>query len=155
MPFAKMRAFAALLLSAGMLWPMAASAETIFGALVKAYQLNSTLNAERAGVRVTDEDVAIAKSGYRPTISGVAQGDYESNSTTRIATGFFEGIHFSMRFAGALVRSLTKHHAVVRYDAGADDRVWRRPPKATARVLDRPPHPPFVVYHFSWNNAST
>lgn len=84
-----MRTFAALLLCAGILCPPAASAETIFGALVKAYQLNSTLNSERAGVRVTDEEVAIAKSGYRPTIEGLARGDYVSNSTTRIATGSF------------------------------------------------------------------
>ncbi|MCB1452171.1 MAG: TolC family protein, partial [Rhizobiaceae bacterium] len=49
-----------------------ASAETITGALSKAYQNNSSLNATRAGVRVTDENVAIAKSGYRPTITGTA-----------------------------------------------------------------------------------
>lgn len=47
-----------------------ASAETIMGALAKAYRNNSSLNSERAGTRVTDENVAIAKSGYRPTISG-------------------------------------------------------------------------------------
>ena len=40
------------------------------GALAKAYRNNSSLNSERAGTRVTDENVAIAKSGYRPTISG-------------------------------------------------------------------------------------
>jgi outer membrane protein len=47
-----------------------ASAETIMGALAKAYRNNSSLNSARAGTRVTDENVAIAKSGYRPTISG-------------------------------------------------------------------------------------
>jgi len=57
-----------------------ASAETIQGALSKAYQNNSKLNSARAGVRVTDEGVAIAKSGYRPTIAGSASIDY---STTR------------------------------------------------------------------------
>ena len=39
------------------------------GALAKAYRNNSSLNSERAGTRVTDENVAIAKSGYRPTIA--------------------------------------------------------------------------------------
>ncbi len=39
------------------------------GALGKAYRNNSSLNSERAGTRVTDEGVAIAKSGYRPTVS--------------------------------------------------------------------------------------
>jgi outer membrane protein len=54
---------AALLLSVSSLGIKTAAAETIFGALTKAYQYNSTLNASRAGVRVTDEGVAIAKSG--------------------------------------------------------------------------------------------
>ena len=66
------RFLAAALVSATMLSPLTASAETILGALAKAYQNNSTLNSARAGVRVTDEDVAIAKSGYRPTIGATA-----------------------------------------------------------------------------------
>lgn len=49
-----------------------AMAETIFGAMAKAYNNNSTLNANRAGVRVFDEGVAIAKSGYRPVVSATA-----------------------------------------------------------------------------------
>jgi hypothetical protein len=60
-----------------------------------------------------------------------------------------------MRFAGALVCALAKHHAFVRHDAGANDGVRRRAAEATPRVLERTPHPPFVVYHFSWNSAST
>jgi outer membrane protein len=73
-----------------------AIAETITGALAKAYQHNSELNAARAGVRVTDEGVAIAKSGYRPTIVGQASADYTStrmvspgNATTNLTTGSF------------------------------------------------------------------
>lgn len=72
--------FAAFLVSATALVPANAFAETISGALAKAYQLNSSLNSARAGVRVTDEGVAIAKSGYRPTVTGSASIDY---STTR------------------------------------------------------------------------
>lgn len=68
--------FAAVLVSATALSPLTASAETITGALSKAYQYNSTLNASRAGVRVTDEGVAIAKSGWRPTITGSADANY-------------------------------------------------------------------------------
>ena len=47
-----------------------AMAETLNGALAKAYQNNATLNAARAGVRVTNEGVPLAKSGYRPQIVG-------------------------------------------------------------------------------------
>lgn len=92
--------FAAVLASATALSPIAASAETIIGALSKAYQNNSTLNSARAGARVTDEGVAIAKSGYRPTVTGSASIDYSStrgpsaafggaNTSTRLTTGGF------------------------------------------------------------------
>ena len=73
--------FAVFLASATALAPASAFAETISGALAKAYQLNSELNSARAGVRVTDEGVAIAKSGYRPTINGSAAIDYNTTRT--------------------------------------------------------------------------
>lgn len=84
---------AALLASAFMVTSLPASAETILGALAKAYQNNSELNSARAGVRVTDEGVAIAKSGYRPTIVGAASVDYSNrwtqNTTFRGGTATF------------------------------------------------------------------
>lgn len=85
--------FIALLVSAAAFSPVSASAESILGALSKAYQNNSQLNSARAGVRVTDENVAIAKSGYRPTINGSASIDYtntsRNNASTRTTTGAF------------------------------------------------------------------
>ncbi len=67
-----------------------ASAETLQSALVKAYHNNSSLNSARAGVRVTDEYVAIAKSGYRPQVSGTLSGSYTSTVLgARITTGSF------------------------------------------------------------------
>lgn len=50
--------------------PVQAMSENLMGALAKTYQNNASLNSSRAGVRVTDEGVAIAKSGYRPTVEG-------------------------------------------------------------------------------------
>ena len=46
-----------------------ASADTIEAALVRAYQNNPQLNAQRASVRATDENVPQALSGYRPKLS--------------------------------------------------------------------------------------
>ncbi|WP_209605159.1 outer membrane channel protein TolC [Sinorhizobium kostiense] len=57
-----------------LLVPHAVSAETIFGAMAKAYANNPDLNAARAGLRATDEGVPIAKSGYRPQVSATATG---------------------------------------------------------------------------------
>jgi outer membrane protein len=45
-----------------------AGADTIEGALAKAYVNNPTLNAQRASLRATDELVPQALSGYRPTV---------------------------------------------------------------------------------------
>lgn len=67
----------------------AALAETIKGALAKAYENNSTLNSARAGVRIQDEGVAIAKSDYRPTIEGTGSATYSSRDGTQITTGSF------------------------------------------------------------------
>lgn len=78
--------------SAAFAAPATACAETIFGALSKAYQNNSTLNSTRAGVRVTDEGVAIARSRGLPTISGSAKIDYSNtrgDNSGRLTTGNF------------------------------------------------------------------
>ena len=79
----------------------------------------------------------------------------------RALARFVERVHFGVRLAGALVRALADHDAIVGHDAGADHRIGRRAPEPAARVLERPPHPAQVVarvgavYHFSWNSAST
>jgi outer membrane protein len=45
-----------------------ALADTMGAALVRAYQNNPQLNAQRAQVRSTDENVPQALSGYRPKV---------------------------------------------------------------------------------------
>jgi outer membrane protein len=57
------------------------SAQTIESALVQAYQTNPQLNAQRASVRVTDESVPIALSGYRPRISVTASAGTQWQDT--------------------------------------------------------------------------
>jgi outer membrane protein len=64
-------AAAAVLLMAYM-GPMPALADTIEAALVRAYQNNPQLNAQRASVRSTDENVPQALSGYRPSVAVTA-----------------------------------------------------------------------------------
>jgi outer membrane protein len=51
----------------------AARAETVGGALIKAYLNNPDINTQRAAVRVADENVPKANAGYLPTVS--AQGN--------------------------------------------------------------------------------
>lgn len=59
-------AAALLLLTSAMTVP--ASAETLQGALAKAYTSNPTLTGARAGQRATDENVPIQKAGGRPAL---------------------------------------------------------------------------------------
>jgi outer membrane protein len=59
----------------------AAFADTIEWALVQAYQNNPSLNAQRASLRATDENVPQALSGYRPKIAATATGGYNYTNT--------------------------------------------------------------------------
>jgi len=54
-----------------------ALADTIEAALVRAYQNNPQLNAQRATVRSTDENVPQALSGYRPKVALTASAGYQ------------------------------------------------------------------------------
>ena len=59
----------------------AAAADTLEWALVQAYQNNPSLNAQRAALRATDENVPQALSGYRPKISITSTDGFTYSST--------------------------------------------------------------------------
>ena len=60
-------------------------ADTIEAALVRAYQNNPQLNAQRASVRATDENVPRALSGYRPRVAITANvGEQYQRSLTTV-----------------------------------------------------------------------
>ena len=64
--------------------PTPVLADTMEAALVRAYQNNPQLNAQRASVRFTDENVPQALSGYRPRVAITGSAGYQytdSNST--------------------------------------------------------------------------
>jgi len=65
-----------------------AAADTLEWALVQAYQNNPSLNAQRAALRATDENVPQALSGYRPKLSLSANGGAEyQKSASQIPVG--------------------------------------------------------------------
>ncbi len=67
-------------------FPAGASAETVSGAMAKAYENNPDLNAARAGLRATDESVTIAKAGFRPHLSASASASATRTSTSLATT---------------------------------------------------------------------
>ncbi|CAM5216398.1 Outer membrane protein OS=Bosea thiooxidans OX=53254 GN=SAMN05660750_01403 PE=3 SV=1 [Bosea thiooxidans] len=82
-------------------WAGPGLAQTMDSALARAYSGNPTLNAQRAFVRATDENVPQAKSGYRPRITasadigasiidsavpaGASSSPFRSTTTNRLA----------------------------------------------------------------------
>ena len=67
--------------------PMPALADTIEAALVRAYQNNPQLNAQRAQVRFTDEAVPQALSGYRPKVNVTASAGYQYTDVNSTSGG--------------------------------------------------------------------
>jgi outer membrane protein len=67
--------------------PVPALADTIEAALVRAYQNNPQLNAQRAQVRFTDENVPQALSGYRPKVAVTASAGYQYTDTNTTQGG--------------------------------------------------------------------
>jgi outer membrane protein len=66
---------------------MPALADTIEAALVRSYQNNPQLNAQRAQVRSTDENVPQALSGYRPKVAVTASAGYQYTDVLTTAGG--------------------------------------------------------------------
>jgi outer membrane protein len=67
-----------------------ARAETVGGALVKAYLSNPDINAQRATVRASDENVPKANAGYLPTVQGSANAGVTQSQEQNIG-GFAVG----------------------------------------------------------------
>jgi outer membrane protein len=61
-------------------------ADTMEAALLRAYQNNPQLNAQRASVRATDENVAQALAGYRPRIAATASGGAQYTDQLAVAS---------------------------------------------------------------------
>ncbi len=101
-------ALAAFTAFAGLGSTMPVKAETISGALAKAYMNNPQLNAARAGTRAVDENVPRATAGFRPTVTGTADVGFQFNESWRPATptapGVMTGTHTVPRGVGVTVQ---------------------------------------------------
>src|ERR1700689_5101586 len=67
--------------------------DTIEAALVRSYQNNPQLNAQRALVRSTDENVPQALSGYRPKVAVTASAGYQYTDALSSAFGATADFH--------------------------------------------------------------
>ncbi|HEX9169667.1 MAG TPA: TolC family outer membrane protein [Roseiarcus sp.] len=70
----------------------AGKAETVNGALIKAYLTNPDINTQRAAVRATDEGVPQANAGYLPKVSGFGNVSVSHVTGSQVIPGAGEGI---------------------------------------------------------------
>ncbi len=92
-----------LLVGLGAMMPPAA-AESLLEALSATYGYNPRLDAQRAFSRATDEDVARAMSGYRPTITGNADAGLERDDLR--PSSIFDGVTKPRGYGVQLVQPL-------------------------------------------------
>ena len=63
-----------------------AQGETLGGALIKSYLSNPDINAQRAAVRASDENIPKANAGYLPTVQASASAGVNSTDAAGIST---------------------------------------------------------------------
>ncbi|MEQ1578896.1 MAG: TolC family outer membrane protein [Hyphomicrobium sp.] len=95
-----------------------ARAESLNEALASAYQYNPRLDAERARLRATDEDVARAMSGYRPRVDGSADINYQNINTRPITTT--EGVAHPKNYAVSAEQNVFNGFQTVNAVKGAE-----------------------------------
>ncbi len=87
-----------------------AFAQTMDHALAQAYQNNPQLNAQRASVRVTDEGVPQALSGYRPRINvtaSVSEQYSKMTTTSALGSSTMEGWHTPRTIGGTATQVIS------------------------------------------------
>jgi outer membrane protein len=98
--------------------------QTLQEALAAAYENNPTLNAQRARLRATDEQVPQALSGYRPTVrvfSEVGRGYFDSNSQSLV--GKEDNALFSRTYGATIEQPLFRGGQTVAAVRGAENTV--------------------------------
>ncbi len=101
-----------------------AQAETLPQAMAAAYMTNPTLNAERAGLRATDEEASQARSNFRPSIAGSLESEVrninpKAKGTPVIPTlsGTNHPESYSLTISQPLFRGLRTLNAIRQADA--------------------------------------
>lgn len=97
-------------------------AESLSDALASAYLYNPTLKSSRAQLRSTDEGVARAMSGFRPTVTGQADHTYEHIDTSPPTSieGDSYPRSYSMTFTQPIFRGFRTINAVKGAEAAVE-----------------------------------
>ena len=97
----------------------AALASNINEVLSYTYENSSTISAQRTGLKATDENVAKAKSGYRPSLIGSGsigrnyiKNEYDSQSATPIQEKYQDPSTLSISFIQPVFSGLSTYNTV-------------------------------------------
>ncbi len=103
-----------IVVSAVWAMPTPAAAESLQEALAATYGYNPRLDAQRAFQRATDEDVARAMSGYRPTITGNADVGLERSDVrpTSLLDGVTKPRGYGVDLVQPIFRGFRTYNAV-------------------------------------------
>jgi outer membrane protein len=115
-------AAACLMLGGTFILPSPVVAETLHEALAAAYKYNPRIDAERARLRATDEEVARANSGFRPSISGAADITHDwqksrpagATDGSNTSKGYSVGVSQSLFNGFRTVNAVNEAEAIVR-----------------------------------------
>jgi outer membrane protein len=100
--------------------------DTIEAALVRAYQNNPQLNAQRAIVRSTDENVPQALSGYRPKVAVTASAGYQytdAQSSAFSSSVDFHGAQTTASAGGTVSQTLYNGNQTANKTRAAESQV--------------------------------
>jgi outer membrane protein len=107
---------------------------TLYAALAAAYRNNPQLNAERARVRATDENVPQALSGYRPQVSATADIGVQHVDTTT-TTGGIRGTTVPRGVGATATQTLFNGFRTANRTRAAEGQVFAA--RDALRVLDQ------------------
>lgn len=103
-----------------------ARADTMEAALLRAYQSNPQLNAQRASVRATDESVPQALSGYRPrTTVNASGGVQDTNQLANLSSGrkVQEGLQAPLAVGATVTQTLFNGNQTANKTRAAESQV--------------------------------
>ncbi len=108
---------ACVLLALNVLLSGSVCAETLMDAFAKAYMHNAKLNSERAAVRISSDDVVIARSGLLPQIEGIGSYGRSKPMMGAYTTSGSLGIRVNQRLFDGFVTQNTFSSAQVKLQA--------------------------------------
>lgn len=111
------------------------AAQTLQQTLTQTYRSNPQLDAARATLRATDEDVARANSGYRPTVSGNASSSWTRTDIqpTSPSSGEFHPRQYGVTLSQPLFRGFQTLNQVRAAEASV--RAGRETLRATEQTV--------------------